>query len=112
MNKKPAQTILTQLRGGLVLNQLTDELHAATVAAHEQHKAATVTLTITIKPEGTKGVSDALLVTGTVASKLPEREQPGHLFFFNEDEGLSENRTKSREPELPGLNVARSTGGS
>lgn len=105
MNKRAAQTILAELRGGQVLNQLTDAIHAASIASHELHKPATVTLRITIKPEGTKGVSDAFAVLAEVDAKLPEPEPPANLFYFDEDEGLADRRKK--QADLP-LQIAGS----
>lgn len=112
MNKQPAQVILAKLRGGQILNQLTDELHTATCVAHDLHKPATVTLTITIKPEGTEGVSQALAVTADVSSKLPRKDPPASLFFFDEDEGLSDTMRRPKEPQLPGIAVIQPSTGT
>lgn len=106
MNKQPAQVLLAKLRGGEILNRLTDELYTAAVVAHDMRKPATVTLSITIRPEGTAGVSDLLAVAADVTTKLPRRDPQESPFFFNEDEGLSDTMRKSREPELPGIAIA------
>lgn len=106
MKIKPAQATLNELRDGQVMNELAQALHDALGAVKEHRKGAEVSLTISIKPLGNKGVSDAYEVIAEVTSKLPKAPPPSTLFFEDSDSNLS--RRQERQSEIPGLSVAGS----
>jgi hypothetical protein len=91
VNAMNAVSILTTLRKGGAAKEMTDEINRATKRAIETGKAATVTLTITIKPssvEAAKLIDPPMLLTAKVATKLPELPAEPTLLFGSEN-GLS-----------------------
>jgi 5,10-methenyltetrahydromethanopterin hydrogenase len=94
---KPAQATLNELRDGEVMNELAQAIHDATGAAQHFRKPATVTLSITFKPMGTEGVSDAFAVIAEVDTKLPKAQPPITLMFIDEDGNTSRQQTRQSE---------------
>lgn len=107
MKIKSAQATLNALEKGQVMNDMAKSIHDAMAAVKEHMKPATITLTLTIRPLGTKGVSDAVEFIGEVSEKLPKPAPPGTLFFFDDDGNPSQQRSTEKEPEL-GLKIAPS----
>lgn len=103
MKVKSAQATLIELRDGQVLNELAQSIHNAMQAVETFRKPAEVTLSITIKPLGTEGVSDAVEFIAEVTEKLPKAKPPSTLFFVDGDGNPSKQREK--QPDLSGLNV-------
>jgi len=103
-NIRPAQATLNELRDGTVMNELAVAIHDAMAAVGEHNKAATVNLSITIRPLGTKGVSGAFEMLADVSTKLPKAEPPSTLFFKDADGNPS--RQQDRQRDLPGLSIA------
>ena len=99
MKIKPAQATLNELRDGQVMNELAQAIHDAMGAAHHFHKAASVNLSITFKPMGTEGVSDAFEVVAVVDTKLPKANPPSTLMF--KDEEGNPSRQQTRQAEMP-----------
>lgn len=97
MKIKPAQATLNELRDGQVMNELAQAIHDAMAAAHHFRKAATVNLSITIKPMGTQGVSDAFEVVAEVDTKLPKPQPPSTLMFVDDDGNPSRQQTRQSE---------------
>ena len=100
----PAQVTLNALREGQVMNELAQAFHDAMIAVEDHRKPADVTLSITFKPLGTKGVSDAVEVTAEVVTKLPKAPLPSTMFFRDVDGNPS--RQRDRQPDFPGLGIA------
>lgn len=94
------------------MNELAQAIHDAMEAVGIHNKAATVTLTMEIKPIGTQGVANAVGITGKVAKKLPEAELPTTLFFRDSDGNPTRSQKESAEPEFPGLHVAGAAKGA
>ena len=88
MTEMNAVSILTALRKGNAAKEMTDEIARATKRSIETGKAATVTLTITIKPssaEAAKLVEPPMLLTAKVTTKLPELPAEPTLLFGSEN---------------------------
>lgn len=98
MKTKPAQQTLIELRGGEVMNEMSLAIKEAVMAAHYHRKPATVTLTLTIKPMGTQGVSDALEMIADVDTKLPKQPNPSTLMFIDADGNPSPNHDPHPQP--------------
>lgn len=110
-NIRPAQATLNELRDGQVMNELAAAIHAAISATREFRKAATVTLTITVKPmEKDPGrlIEDPIVMLGEVETKLPKAEPPVTLFFVNMEGQPTRSAPPAAQPQLPGLHVAGS----
>ena len=107
MKIKSAQATLNELRDGHVLNELAQSIHNAMKAVATFRKPAEITLSITIKPLGNEGVSDAVEFIAEVTEKLPKAKPPSTLFFVDGDGNPSKQRDK--QPDLSGLNVVATT---
>jgi len=95
-----AINVIQALRKGNVVAELDDEIRKATKRAVETAKAATVTLTLTIKPtsaEAAKLVDAPMLLDGKVTSKLPQLPAEPTLMFQDESGGLTQQVQQRRE---------------
>lgn len=92
----PATDILRQIRGGVVVDELTEALAIVTAAVRATRKAGEVTLKIKVKPD--KGGGRAYVLAGAVDCKTPKRELPEGVFFLNDDGDLVRN-----DPDQPEL---------
>lgn len=106
-NIRSATSILTELRDGHVITELSGALHDAIAAVLEHNKSAEVLLRITISPfNETKLVEPAITMTAVVDRKLPKEVPPATLFF--PDEGGNPQRSPVRQKQMP-FTVAPST---
>ena len=87
--------ILGEIAGGALAERATDELAEATAAVIETRKAATVTITIKITPNG----ENSVFVDGEVKAKVPKTSMPRSIFFT--DAGGNLLRNDPTQPELP-----------
>lgn len=80
---RPFIDVLRDIRKGRAIDQATAQLALATAAAVDTNKAASVTLTITIKPE--KG-GERVDLFSSVKAKLPVDDPPKSTFYVTRDE--------------------------
>jgi hypothetical protein len=99
MKIKSAQATLNELRDGQVMIDLAQAIHDAMGAAQQHRKEAKATLTISFRPMGTSGVSDAFEVIAEVDTKLPKQSPPSTLMFCDIDGNPT--RTQDRQAEMP-----------
>lgn len=95
---RPFVTFLNEQRNGRMAAELADALHEATEAVVLTGKAATLTLTVRIKPAG-KGTTSSLLVADDIATKLPKPERAETVFFTDRDHNL--RRDNPDAPQFP-----------
>lgn len=85
-NIRSATSILTELRDGTVITEMSAAIHDALAAVREHNKPATVSLTVTIAPfTNAKLVEPAITMTALVEKKLPKETPPSTLFFLGDD---------------------------
>ena len=80
---RPYTDVLRDIRKGRVIDEATAKLALATAAAIDTGKAASVTVTLNIKPE--KG-GETVEITSQVKAKLPDEDLPKAIFFVTRDE--------------------------
>lgn len=99
-NIRSATSILTELRDGQVITELSGAIHDALMAVKEHNKPAEVVLRLSIKPfTNTSLVEPAITLTAEVEKKLPKDVPPSTLFFIGDDGNPSRNPT--RQDKLP-----------
>lgn len=108
MSTRSATAILTEIREGQAVVELSEAIKAALAAVREHGKPATVTLDLTIRPplKGMEKLTDPPIVfTAEVSSKLPKAEPEQTLFFLDADGNPTRNPAQ-REGSL-NLTVAK-----
>lgn len=80
---RPFIDVLRDIRKGRAIDQATAQLALATAAAVDTGKPASVTLTISIKPE--KG-GERVELFSAVKAKLPVDDPPKATFYVTRDE--------------------------
>ncbi|HWA07952.1 MAG TPA: hypothetical protein VG838_00650 [Opitutaceae bacterium] len=102
--------LLGQLSNGRVLTDLADKFPLVVEAVKRTGKKGTLTLQLTVKPEG-KGDVTSVEVLDEVKLKLPERDRKATTFFVVGERDLSRadpNQTEIQFPQAP----AKAAGGS
>lgn len=108
---RSATSILTEIRDGAAVNELSEAIHEAVQAVKQHGKPAKVTLDVTIAPlrKGTEHLVDAPMgFTAEVSSKLPKPDPDVSIFFVDGDGNPTRNQPE-RQTSL-GLSVARPAG--
>lgn len=82
--KRDFQDVLTDLDSGELHRQLTEELAIVVAACRGTRKAGTLTLKISVKPEGEK-----MIVGGEVTTKVPKGATMATMFFASDDGQLT-----------------------
>lgn len=93
---KPFGQLIHEQRGGLLHDELSEQLASLVVACTETGKKGTLTLKLTISPNKDEVT---LLVLDDVAVKSPKPDAKPGLFFFDEHGNLM--RRDPRQAELP-----------
>jgi hypothetical protein len=86
--------VLGSIEGGILFNQLNEQLQDLVVAVTDHRKAGEITLTLKILPNGDRAVS----VTGAIKSKVPEAAKGMTIFYA--DGGGNLLRRDPRQQEL------------
>lgn len=103
-NIRSVMTILPEIRAGQIITELSAAIHDAVAAVREHHKAATVTLKVTIAPSSNERlVEPVLVISAEVDTKLP-KEVPQATVFFVDGDG-NPTRTAEKQPDL-GFSIA------
>lgn len=101
---RPFAEFLQQQARGRTHDELSEALHNLLRAVQETGKGGKVQLTIDVKPLG-KGDERQVIVTDSVAVKMPAPKRAETFFFIDDDGNLT--RTDPRQPELPLRDVSR-----
>jgi hypothetical protein len=83
---RPFTDILRDIRKGRVVEALGDELAEVVKSVLENNKAGSITLVLSIKPQG-RG-DNAIIITPKITSSIARPEQPDGLFFADLDGNL------------------------
>lgn len=92
--------IVTDFRGGICHQELSEALQQATDATMRTGKMSTVTLAIKIKMAGERQVE----ITDEVKTKIPKPTQPTSIMFVDDNRNL--NRCDTRQMNLGELATA------
>lgn len=95
---RPFAEFLVQQANGRTHTELSDALHKLIGAVQETGKGGKLQLTLDVKLMS-KNDDRALMVTATVATKMPSVDAPTSVFFVDSDGNLS--RTDPRQMPLP-----------
>lgn len=87
--------VLGSIEGGILFNQLNEQLQDLVVAVTDHRKSGEITVTLKVTPNGERAVS----VTGTIKSKVPEAAKGVTIFYA--DGGGNLLRRDPRQPDLP-----------
>lgn len=91
-------TVLSNLREGELLNELSAGLQTLTMAVKEHTKQGKIILDLNISPAN--GDASALLIVGTVTVKAPKGKRPSSIFYSTDEGILMRNDPNQREMEL------------
>jgi hypothetical protein len=106
-NIRSATSILTEIRDGRAVLELSQQIHDAIAAVLEHGKPAKVNLELTIAPlrKGAENLTEAPLVfAAEVSSKLPKQDPEVTLFFVDSEQNPS--RQPGERQNSLGLQVA------
>jgi len=95
MTARPFMDLLREHRNGLTHDELSDALQELVAAVAEERKAGTLTLKITVKPQG----DGAVMVMDEVKVVPPKKTKGGSLFFVTPENNLQ--RQDPRQADLP-----------
>lgn len=91
---RPFADVLRELSGGETYDELTTRLGGLVTAVMETRRRGTLSINLTVKPNGDAGV----IVTDEIKSKLPEKNCGETVFFVT---GGSLIRNDPRQQDLP-----------
>lgn len=94
---RPFTDILGELSAGETVDTLTKDLAEVVNAVRLTGKTGKVTLELTVKQNGARGVS----IADKITTKTPRDDRGESLFFADADGGL--HRRDPRQQDLPGL---------
>lgn len=103
--------LLTELREGETVRELSEGLTDLVQAVRQQNKQGTISLKITVQPTGKVG-GIALIITDEITVKAPKAQRSETMVFSNDNYQLSLNNPNQkdlpfRELEKPPLEQAR-----
>lgn len=98
--------ILSDIRNGDVIGELTEQLREVVQRVRETGKAGTLTLTLKVK-NASKGAGGALILEDDIKVKLPMSDKGTTVLFATEDGQLQRN--DPRQPRLAELDGPRVT---
>lgn len=88
--------LITKHRNGVVLAKASEKLDEAVEIARDRQQAATVTVTIKLKPQN----DDQMVVVGTVTSTLPKETLPAGMMYVDDDNSLHMSDPRQKELNL------------
>lgn len=104
---KPFAAVLQELNSGRTHTDLSDTLQALVEAVNATGKKGTLQLTLTVEPSKAHNAMD---VTATVRSKLPEPKQFATIFYVDSGSNLVRNDPRQTELDLGPVKVADAPG--
>lgn len=108
MQIRSALQILSEVRDGFLVSELSTAIHEAVAAVKEHGKPAKIMVELTIAPmrKGAEKLMEApMIIVGEVSSKLPQADPEATLFFEDTDGNLT--RVPERKQQDLGLKVAK-----
>lgn len=103
---RPFPDVLRLINNGTFVEELTDATAEAISTAVEAGKKATLTITLSFKPQ--RGSKEQVTVSHDLKVKLPEFDRPeDHFFVVN---GNTVSTKHPRQGELPIASVSRPAG--
>lgn len=100
--RRPFPDTLRELRGGIVLDELAEQLQALVNAVTNTDKSGSLTLTLEVKPF--KSADGAMVITDHIKVNLPKIESKGTIMFATPEGNLQ--RKNPAQEELPGITLA------
>ncbi len=100
MAKRPFTDTLRDLRGGAVLDELSEKLNEVVAAVTSTGKEGTVTLKLKLKPLSEGAM---IQIEDDVVASVPRPSRGGTVMFPTPENNLS--RRDPRQPDLPGMVV-------
>jgi len=97
--------VVGDLRKGAALADLNDEYQKVVKAVRETGKSGTVTLKLTIKPNG-----ETVFVDDDISSKPPKPAKNTSMFYADEDGGLHRRDPRQGEMTLSAVAPGGGTG--
>jgi hypothetical protein len=91
--------MLQQQRRGECMNDLADAVRKLTTAVQLTGRAGDLVLKLTLRP-ASKGAGNALVIEDDIRLKEPKPEQPGSIFFADEDGNLLREDPRQLNMEL------------
>lgn len=88
---------LNAARSGLLADEASDALHACVEAARETGKVATLTITLTLKPNGSTG---QVHIHDAVKTKLPALDKGATILFMTPEGNLQREDPRQMTMEL------------
>lgn len=106
MATRPITDTLRDLRNGLLLDEMSEQMKELVNAVESTGKAGAMTLKIEIKPM--KDMDGAIVIKDTVTMRMPKIESSGTVLFVTPEGNTS--RRNQRQDELPGITLASDNG--
>jgi hypothetical protein len=103
--KRPFFDTLRDVRGGEVIDQLTEQMQDLVRAVQTTGASGALTLTLEVSPM--KGSTEAVIVKDTIKLKKPEVKSKGTLMFPTVEGNLQRQNPNQRD--LPGITLAANT---
>lgn len=101
----PITDVLRQLRNGLMLDDMADQMQELVNAVEATGKGGSLTLKLDVKPFAKHG--GAMIVKDTIKLTAPKIESSGTVLFATPEGNLQ--RKDPRQDDLPGIRLADDT---
>lgn len=95
MEKQLFETVISDLRDGGCVEDLSDVLRKVVAAVHETGKTGEIVIKLKVIPAGARTV----MIEDSINEKLPQATPEKSMFFVLKDNSLS--RRDPAQPELP-----------
>jgi hypothetical protein len=89
MNTKSFMQLLPEIRGGNLIDEVTEAIAEAAQAVVMTQKAADVTIKIKLRPG--RHAENAIELVGECANKIPKPDVKPSMFFMDDDGSLLRN---------------------
>lgn len=100
---RPFHEVLAEIDSGLLMEQVSEKLATLVRGVLDVEKSGTITLQITVKPNG----DGKVIVDGKVTNKVPEKPVDQSFFFARPNGDLTRNSPKQDEAvSSGGLRIA------
>ena len=96
---RPFLETLRELRNGVTIEELGDEMAKLVAAVRSTNKAGKLVLTLSIRP-ATKGDATTVTLEDGIVTKLPVPDRRATIMFTTEQNGLSRKDPNQQELKL------------
>lgn len=100
--QRPITDLLRDLRNGLLLDDLANQMQELVTAVESTGKGGSLTLKLDVKPFEKHG--GAMVVRDTIKVTAPKIESSGTVLFATPEGNLQ--RSNPRQDDLPGIRLA------